>query len=151
MRERATLLSDIYAYCFDVQPVSLGDASDAERIFGMPVSGTYFHALGVTPALGRFFTDGDDRLDGPPVTVISYDLWQRRFGGAADTIGRVVRFNSKPVAVIGIAPPGFQGTTLLRPDAWMPIEQIFVCPPPRALWLEASSGQERESNPQTPD
>jgi len=129
VRERATLLSDVYAYRFDVQPVSLGDATDAERIFGMPVSGTYFHALGVTPAHGRFFTDNDDRLDGPPVAVISYELWQRRFGGADDAVGRVVRFNSKPVTVIGIAPKGFQGTTLLRPDAWMPMEQMSVLRP----------------------
>jgi len=129
VRERATLLSDVYAYCFDVQPVSLGDATDAERIFGEPVSGNYFRALGVTPARGRFFTEVDDRLDGPPVAVLSYELWQRRFGGADDTVGRVVRFNSKPVLVIGITPPRFQGTTLLRPDAWMPMEQVSVLRP----------------------
>ena len=121
IRERATSLSDVYAYRVEPQPISLSDNREAERIYGAPVSGNYFRALGTTPAAGRLFTDDDDRLNGPPVAVITYELWQRRYGGAADTVGRTVSFNSYPVMIVGITPPGFQGTTLMRSDAWVPL------------------------------
>jgi putative ABC transport system permease protein len=121
VRERATLLQDVYAYRIEPAPISLGDATDAERIYGAPVSGNYFRALGTTPVRGRFFTDADDRLGGAPVAVISYELWQRRFG-AGDVAGRTVLFNSKPVTIVGVTPPGFQGTTMMRADAWVPLE-----------------------------
>jgi len=128
-RERATLVSDVYAYRIEPQPVSLGDASDAERIYGMPVSGNYFRALGTMPVRGRLFTDADDRPDASPAAVITYELWQRRFGGNPAAVGRVALFNAKPVTIVGVTPPGFQGTTLLRADAWMPLRLAAVFTP----------------------
>lgn len=121
LRERVTTLSELYAYRVEPQPISLSDGRDAERIYGIPASGNFFRGLGVVPAAGRLFTDNDDRPNGPPVAVISYDLWQRRFGGASDTIGRSVTFNSHPVTIVGVAPAGFQGTTIMRSDAWVPL------------------------------
>ncbi len=129
IRARATLVSDLYAYEVEPQPISLGEGVDTERIFGVPVSGNYFRALGTPPARGRFFTDVDDHAGAAPVAVISFELWQRRFGGATDTVGRSLRLNGKPVRVVGITPSGFQGTTLLRADAWVPLEQTSIAMP----------------------
>ena len=121
VRERVTLLSDVYASRIEPQPVSLSDGREAERIYGVPVSGNYFRALGTTAARGRLLTDDDDRPGGPAVAVISYELWQRRYARAEDTVGRTVTFNNNPVTIVGIAPPRFQGTTVMRADTWVPL------------------------------
>jgi putative ABC transport system permease protein len=129
VRERVTTLSDVYAYRVEPQPISLGDGQEAERIYGSPVSGNYFRTLGATPAHGRFLNDGDDQAGGPAVAVISHELWQRRFGGAPETVGRTVTFNGYPTAIIGVAAPGFQGTTLMRSDAWVPLQLASIAAP----------------------
>ena len=129
LRERVTTLSEIYAFRGEPQAISLADGNDADRIYGMPVSGNYFRALGTTPAAGRLFIDDDDRENGAPVVVISYELWQRRFGGAPDTVGRTVSFNAGPVTIIGVTPRGFQGTTVIRSDAWVPLNLAQLASP----------------------
>ena len=67
LRERTTTLSELYAYRIEPLPVSLSDGTDAERIYGAPVSGNYFRALGTIPAAGRLFTDDDDRSFGQEI------------------------------------------------------------------------------------
>jgi predicted permease len=129
LRERVTTLSELYAYRVEPQPVSLSDGGDAERIYGAPVSGNYFRALGTVPAAGRLFTDDDDRENAPAAVVITYELWQRRFGGAPDTVGRTISFNGKPVTIVGVTPPGFQGTTVMRSDAWVPLNLASLAAP----------------------
>ena len=129
LRERTATLSDLYAVRVEPLPISLSDGNDPERIYGVPVSGNYFRALGTVPVTGRLFMDDDDRENGPPVAVISYELWQRRFGGAPDTVGRTVSFNANPVTIIGITPPGFQGTTLMRSDSWVPLNLAAIAAP----------------------
>jgi macrolide transport system ATP-binding/permease protein len=61
--------------------------------------------------------------------VISYELWQRRYAGARDVVGRTVSFNSFPVTIVGIAPPQFQGTTVMRADTWLPLSMSSVAAP----------------------
>ena len=129
IRRRVTTVSDVYAYRIEPQPISLGGEHEAERIYGTTVSGSYFPALGTTAARGRLLNDADDRPNGPQVAVISYELWQRRFGGDDSTVGRVVNFNSFPVTIVGIAPPHFQGTTIMRADAWVPMAMATVAAP----------------------
>ena len=67
----------------------------------------------------------EDRDDGAPgtspVTVISHELWERRFDSDPAVVGQSILLNSHPFTIIGIAPRGFQGTTLLRSDLWVPI------------------------------
>jgi predicted permease len=63
--------------------------------------------------------------------VISYELWQRRFGGRADVVGQTVPVNGFPFAIVGVVPPGFQGTTILRSDAWVPISATPLASPRR--------------------
>lgn len=71
------------------------------------VSDNFFSVLEVSPAQGRAFESDGERKD--PTAVISYGLWQRRFGGNADAIGKVVRFNGRNVTIVGVAPQWFGG------------------------------------------
>ena len=81
-----------------------------EEARGRLVSGGFFAVLGVSPAIGRVFTTDADRVDTDDV-VISYNYWQRRFGGRTDILGKTLTVRSTPVTIIGVAPSGFVGET----------------------------------------
>jgi putative ABC transport system permease protein len=91
-------------------------------MYGQLVSGNYFSALGLRPAAGRFFGTGEVMRPGAePVVVVSYGLWQTRFGGSHDAVGRTMRVNDRDLAIVGVAPQGFQGTVLgLDFAMWVP-------------------------------
>ena len=72
-------------------------------------SGNYFDVLGVRAIAGRTFTPDDDRPDAPPVAVISYGYWQRRFGGDRSAIGAVLGIANTRITVVGVTPPEFTG------------------------------------------
>ncbi len=129
LRARVTTLADVYAARLDPSPMGLGGEDGAERIYGTMVSANYFAVLGTTPAAGRLLVEADDSGAGREVMVISYELWQRRFGGDAGVVGRTVPLNGVPFAIVGITPPGFQGTTVLRSDAWVPISTAALAMP----------------------
>ena len=90
---------------------------------GILVSGQYFPVLGVTPALGRLFGSADDRIPGGhPIVVLSYNYWNTRFGADPRVVNDTVVVNGELMTVIGVAPRGFVGTTLVdRPDFYMPL------------------------------
>jgi predicted permease len=71
------------------------------------VSSEFFPLLGVPPLLGRSITPEDDRPNAPRVVVLSHRLWQQRFGGNPDVVGRTIQLNDSPARVIGVMPPGF--------------------------------------------
>ncbi len=106
----------------EMVPFNIGAPGRIERSYGMLVSANYFSALGLTPALGRFFTaDGAARIGGAPVAVISHDYWKTRFSLAPGVVGRTLRINDRPITIVGVAPEGFQGTiTMLTFDIWVP-------------------------------
>jgi predicted permease len=146
IRTRATTLSDIYAYRLESQPMGLGGREGADRIYGSVVSANYFTVLGTQPVLGRLLVPADDEgaPGSHPVIVIGYDLWQGRFAGRRDVIGQVVPLNGYPFTIVGVAPRGFQGTTLMRSDVWLPITSAHLGTPRqdsgqlrsrRASWL----------------
>jgi putative ABC transport system permease protein len=120
LRERLTTVEDLIA--FRMIPLYVGDPGRVERTYGQLVSGNYFNALGLRPTLGRFLrSDEAERPGSEPVTVISYALWQTRFGGAQSAIGQPIRVNGRELIVIGVAPKRFQGTILgLSFDMWVP-------------------------------
>jgi len=121
-RERQKSLTDVYACRLEPQPMSLATSSDAQRIYGQIVTANYFTILGVRPLRGRVLQDSDDAQDGShAVVVLSHDLWTRTFGGDPSIVGQTISLNSKPFMVVGVAPAGFQGTTILKPDAWTPM------------------------------
>jgi len=102
-----------------------------EPVRGRLVSEEYFSVLGIEPAIGRVFS-GEDAV-GPgkdPYAVISYDFWQRRFGGRTDVLGTPIKLNSATLTVMGVAERGFKGETGgQNPDLWIPVlMQPFVDP-----------------------
>ena len=89
------------------EEMSLRATGQAQVLTGVVASGNYWEVLGVKPALGRFFT-GRDEMD--QLAVISHHLWRTRFGGDPGVIGRTVHLDSRPLAVVGVAPKEFGGT-----------------------------------------
>ena len=88
------------------------------------VTPNYFTELGTPAAYGRLFDPSrDSSANAPPVVVLSYGFWQRRFGGDPLVIGRVVYLNKKPAITIGITPFAFATLGGQRPDIWMPMVQ----------------------------
>ena len=102
------------------------------------MSGNYFETLGVQPWLGLLFTQADDRNPGGhPVAVLSYEYWQRRFGGDPGIVGGKLILNDRPMTVVGITPPGFYGTDLSEvTDIRVPMMMATVFRPFPANRLE---------------
>ncbi|MBI2835953.1 MAG: ABC transporter permease [Acidobacteria bacterium] len=107
---------------FRMVPLNVGEPARTERTYGLFVSGNYFSALGLRPALGRFLRPEEVAHTGSePVVVISHEFWQTRFSGAARALGQTVRVNDRPLTIVGVAPERFQGTVLgLNFDLWVP-------------------------------
>ena len=86
------------------------------------VSGDFFRTLGVNPILGRTIADADDQRGCAVIGLLSYDFWQREYGGAADVFDRRLTLNSHPVRIVGVAPPGFTGIQVGETvDVYMPL------------------------------
>ncbi len=103
--------------------LSFTDGERTERVRAELVSGNYFEVLGVEPAIGRTFTQDDDRtMNGHPVVMLSYEFWQRRFGGNPSVLNRSVHVNGHPMTVVGVAQRGFEGFEVGRPiDVMVPM------------------------------
>jgi hypothetical protein len=84
------------------------------------VSPNYFDVLGVRPEIGRTFAPGEGRIESASVTVISRALWIREFAADPSVLGEPIRAGEQTFAIIGVAPPGFEGTTG-NVDLWLPI------------------------------
>ena len=90
-------------------------AFDQQSLGGeaMMVSGSYFSVLGVRPALGRLLGPGDDEtIGGHPVAVLGHGFWETNLGADPSVIGRQIVVNGVSMTIVGVAAPGFQGTTL---------------------------------------
>ena len=101
---------------------NVGETGRTERTHGQLVSGNYFSALGLKPAIGRFIRPEEAERPGTePVVVISYDYWQTRFRGAPGAVGQKLRVNERELIVVGVAPKDFQGTMVpLKFELWAP-------------------------------
>ncbi len=130
VRARNRVFTDVYAYRMDPQPMSLGNPSGAERIFGGIVSNNYFDTLGVQPGLGRLLSRNDPAAAGAsPLVVLSHRFWARRFNSDPSIVGRKLDLNGHPFTVAGVAPEGFQGTTVMTPDLWVPMNMAAEASP----------------------
>jgi len=97
------------------------EGGDPERLLGAAVSADYFPLLRVKPVLGRVFTHDEDKPGAPSVIVLSHSLWQRRFAGDPNIIGREVNIGGK-TTVVGVLPAGFQyPISDEQQDFWEPI------------------------------
>ena len=101
----------------------IGDGGEPEQVSVMLVSANFFGALGVPPLLGRTFTHEEDTPGNSNVVVLSNALWQRRYGGDPNIIGKPIKFASHELTVIGVMPPGFQSDILFpgQYDLWSPL------------------------------
>ncbi len=111
------------------------------------VSASYFRVVGVAPAQGRGFSDDEDRVGGPPVTVLGYDIWQRLFNGDPNIVGKSILLRGEPSTVVGVMPKAF--VPLVPADLWTPLRpstsgegggtnyQIIVRLRPGSSWEQA--------------
>ena len=97
----------------------LNSNGESERVFAPNVSANFFSVLGVEAIRGRTFQTGEDKQGGPQLAVLSYGLWQRRFGGSEGIVGQQINLAGDSYTVIGVLPDSFQFA--LRPaDLWLP-------------------------------
>ncbi len=98
------------------------DLTDGEPVRSScaAVESTFLSTVGIVPILGRGFTADEDRPSQPGVALLSYGLWQSRFGGRPDVLGRTLGLNGRPVRVIGVLPADFETPTLARADLVIP-------------------------------
>ncbi len=129
MRENLRTFSSVAA--FRARAINLGDAGSPERLDGIESTGGFFESLGVSPRLGRFFSEADETPGADRVAVLSDALWRRRFNSNPAVIGQILQLDGQPFTVIGVAGPGFAfpkgpempGSFQLPPQAeiWVPI------------------------------
>ena len=102
---------------------SLGYQGTSLAGSGLTVSGSYFQVLGLTPALGRLLTPEDDKTVGTHfVVVLSHDYWRTRFGLNPNVLNETLVVNGQAMTIVGVAPEGFNGTTLGdRADVFVPL------------------------------
>jgi predicted permease len=113
------------------------DGKPLEELHTRLVSGGYFTVLGATTAIGRAFTAADERGPGSaPYAVISYEFWQRRFGGSLSALDSHIHIGKANLTVIGVAQRHFLGETVGEaPDMWIPLDMQPQVMPGR-MWLE---------------
>ncbi len=108
-RSQARSYSDLIA--FDLGHGGLDTGDKPEEFFFSLVSGNYFSALGIEPAVGRLFSAGEGEApDNTVALVLGYSYWQKRFGADTSVIGRQVRLNGNPATIVGVAEQRFHGT-----------------------------------------
>jgi putative ABC transport system permease protein len=127
-KEQNQVFSDMAVF-FD-RSLNLTSDGEPEEVPVQIATINLFSVLGTNPALGRTFTEEDARagLARPSAVVISYGLWQRRYGSDKQIVGRQITLNNQPVTVIGVMPAGFgwhiqRGTEASKPaDLWVPFQ-----------------------------
>jgi len=100
-----------------------GAAEAAQGYPGEFVSGNYFAMFGVRAYAGRLLVPADDQPGAPPAAVMSYRLWQQRYGSDPSVVGALFNLDNKPFTIVGITPPGFFGDKLrsIPPDFFLPL------------------------------
>jgi predicted permease len=99
-------------------------------ITGSVVTASYFSVLGLQPALGRFFLDGEDQVrDRDAVVVVSHDFWQQKLDGSLAVLGQTIAINGRSFVIVGVAPADFRGGVLqgMSPSSvWIPSAMFRV-------------------------
>ncbi|MGD8700749.1 MAG: ABC transporter permease, partial [Gemmatimonadales bacterium] len=106
--------------------MTLGRGVEATRLSVALASASFFNTIGLEPTLGRFFDPSEDREGAAGVAVLSYGLWQSRFGGDPAVLGRTLDIGRGSYTVIGVAPRGFTGLDLDHVDVWAPLHTYSI-------------------------
>jgi putative ABC transport system permease protein len=127
-REQTTSFN--YMAAFSDQRQNLTGTGEPEELSVQFTTPDFFKILGVDPILGRTFLPEDDKGGQAPVAVLSYGLWQRRFGGQAAIVGQPITLNDEKYSVIGVMPPSFQFHIKQRSGTGRPAELWTILPMP---------------------
>src|SRR6266478_8782701 len=121
IRQQAGVFSDVFAERTTLAGLTADKKGD-HCILGR-VSGNYFSALGVQPALGRLILPSEGQTPGSdPILVLGYSYWQKRFAGDAGVLGKSVQMNGHPLTIVGVAPQDFHGTYfIVDSDLYVPL------------------------------
>ncbi len=120
LRDGARGFSEVAAFVHATRAVGEGD--NAESALIILASGGYFPLLGTEPALGCLLTNADDRENAAvPVAVLSWDYWQRAYGGDPAALNSTIRVAGQPYTVVGVAAKHFAGSDLGAPALWVPL------------------------------
>jgi len=104
-------------------PLHIIAGGEPHALIGSVVTASYFRVLGIQPALGRFFTDEEDRVrDRDAVVVVSHAFWRQQLEANPQVLGQTITINGRPFSVVGVAPPGFGGALqgLATSHVWIP-------------------------------
>jgi putative ABC transport system permease protein len=117
-RAQTQTLEDLAAFAWTL--VTLSDAANApERYFGALVTPSTFPLLRVNVMMGRLFTEADAAPNAPRTAILAHSIWQNRFGGDPDIIGKTVRANGTPTTIIGVMPERFEFPEFQK--LWLPL------------------------------
>ena len=105
---------------FSNSAANLTSDGEPERVLGVRSEAELFHVLGTRPVLGRLYTKEEEVAGKADVWVISHSLWQRRYGGTRDVVGKVVEMDGRKATIIGVMPPGFRFPAK-DTDFWTPL------------------------------
>ncbi|HEY6491484.1 MAG TPA: ABC transporter permease [Terracidiphilus sp.] len=121
LRQRNRSFDDVAV--FAIRQSGLDTGKDPSNVWQYETSGNYFDVLRIQPYIGRFFHASDEHgPDSAPYVVLSYAYWHNHFQDDRTVVGSVVRLNKHPFTILGVAPPGFQGTILFfASDIFVPI------------------------------
>jgi predicted permease len=121
IRKQAEVFSDVLAYRISL--VGLTVDGKGEHCVISRVTGNFFSAAGIQPALGRLILPSEGQTPGAdPVFVLGYGYWQRRFGGDKKVIGKQVEMDGHPVTIVGVAPKDFPGLyAFINMDGYIPL------------------------------
>src|SRR5262245_58734596 len=90
-----------------IWPANLTGQGEAERLQGVTIAANAMQMLGVEAAAGRALVPGDDNPNSARVLMLSYALWQRRFGGTSEVLGKTLTLNGDSYTIVGVLPPRF--------------------------------------------
>jgi predicted permease len=121
-RDSSEQFSDAAAYMGPI-PLARNDVHPSVRLWGQFVSPNYFQVLGTAAIQGRTFGPDETKRGIQPVAVISDKLWRQQLDSSNQVVGQTLRLNGRPVTIIGVAAPQFQGASPLMSsaDIWMPV------------------------------
>ena len=125
-RKQADSFSGLFGE--DLQIGGLSSGGRASPFFYSVVTGNYFSALGIKPAIGRLFVPGEGEKSGTqPFLILGYSCWQRRFGGDPGVIGKQVRVDGQPATIVGVVPKEFHGLNeTFEMDGYLPLNFLTL-------------------------
>ncbi len=128
LRERNQSFTDIAGYFafYGVGDVKLTGQGEPERLSAVPVSQNFFPLLGVQPVIGRQFSDEECKWNGPKSALLTYGLWERRFGSNPEIVGKAIRLDDTSVTVVGVMPKSFDFGAIFAPGTHIDLFSPFA-------------------------